>query len=294
MVVSAPDKKSVLTRRRFLGLTGLSGVGLGLGLGFYAGEIARHEIDIVRRTIFINRLPEAFKGFRIVQISDIHFKEFTEAFFVKLVLHEVNSLKPDLVVLTGDFISYGPIEKSKSIPWAYECAQLLTRIECPQRYAVLGNHDCIVHQPAVTEALTTHGIPVLDNQSIPLERDGKRIWLAGVADVLNGRPRPDLDKTIPKAARTDDEPVILLAHEPDFAPEAALHPVDLMLSGHTHGGQVRIPFMPPMNLPPMGVNYVEGHFQVGPMQLYVNRGIGAVGLPFRFNCPPEITAITLA
>jgi predicted MPP superfamily phosphohydrolase len=88
--------------------------------------------------------------------------------------------------------------------------------------------------------------------------------------------------------------VILLAHEPDIAPEAAKHNVDLMLSGHTHGGQVRIPFLPPVMLPPMGKDYVEGHFQVGPMQLYVNRGIGAVQLPFRFNCPPEITVITLA
>jgi uncharacterized protein len=290
MDVLSPEKKSVLTRRRFLGLSGLSV----LGLGFYAGEIARHEIDIVYRTIAIRRLPDAFKGFRIVQISDIHFKEFTEAYFLKLVLHEVNALKADLVVLTGDFVSFGPIEKLKSIPWAYECGQLLTRITCPQRYAILGNHDCIVDQPAVTDALTTHGIPVLDNQYVPLERDGKRIWLCGLADVLSGKPAPNLEQAIPKAARIDDEPVILLGHEPDFAPVVAKHNVDLMLSGHTHGGQVRLPFLTSYMLPPMGKDFVEGHFQLGQMQLYVNRGIGAVGLPFRFNCPPEITVITLA
>jgi predicted MPP superfamily phosphohydrolase len=136
---------------------------------------------------------------------------------------------------------------------------------------------------------------VLDNQAIPLERDGKRIWLSGLADVLNGKPKPDLDKAIPKAARIDDEAVILLGHEPDFAPEVAKrNNVDLMLSGHTHGGQVRIPFLPAMMLPIMGREYIEGHFQLGSMQLYVNRGIGAVTLPFRFNCPPEITVITLA
>lgn len=290
MDVSTPEKKSVLTRRQFLGLSGLSV----LGLGLYAGEIARHEIDIVQRAISIRRLPDAFHGFRIVQISDLHFMEFTEAFFLKLVLHEVNSLKPDLVVLTGDFVSFGPIDKNKSIPWAYECAQLLTRIACPQRYAVLGNHDCIVSQDAVTDALTTHGIPVLDNRSVPLERGGKRIWLAGLADALAGKPGPDLGRTIPTAARIDDEPVILLGHEPDFAPQVARHNVDLMLSGHTHGGQVRIPLLPPMMLPPLGQEFVEGHFQLGQMQLYVNRGIGAVGLPFRFNCPPEITVFTLA
>lgn len=290
MDVATPEKKSILTRRRFLGLSALSVVGLGV----YAGEISRHEIDIVRRTIFIRRLPEAFKGFRIVQISDIHLKEFTEDFFLKLVLHEVNTLKPDLVVLTGDFVSYWPVKKQKVIPWAYECAQILTRIECPQRYAILGNHDCIVDQGVVTDALTTHGIPVLDNRAVPLERDGKRIWLSGVADILEGNPKPDLDKAIPETARTDDEPVILLAHEPDFAPEVAKRNVDLVLSGHTHGGQVRIPFLPPVMLPPMGREFIAGHFQVGPTQLYVNRGIGSVGLPFRFNCPPEITVITLA
>lgn len=290
MVVSALEKKSLLTRRQFIGLSGLSV----LGLGLYAGEIARHEIDIVYRTIVIPRLPEAFKGFRIVQVSDFHYKEFTEAFFIKLVIHEVNALKVDLVVLTGDFVSYGPIEKHRSIGWAYECAGMLARIQCPQRYAVLGNHDCIVDEPAALDALTTHGIPVLNNASVPLERDGKRIWLAGLSDALNGNPRPNFDKAIPRTARTDGEPVILLAHEPDIAPSAAKRNVDLMLSGHTHGGQVRIPFLPPLMLPPLGKDYVEGHFQVGPMQLYVNRGIGAVQLPFRFNCPPEITVLTLA
>jgi predicted MPP superfamily phosphohydrolase len=286
MVVSALEKKSPLTRRQFLGLSGLSV----LGLGLYACEIARHEIDIVHRTIVIPRLPETFKGFRIVQISDFHYKEYTEAFFIKLVIHEVNALKPDLVVLTGDFISYSPAGPDKSIPWAYECGELLTRIECRQRYAVLGNHDCVVDGAAVT----THGIAMLNNEAVPLERNGKRIWLAGVRDALAGHPGPDFGKAIPKTAQADGEPVILLAHEPDIAPTAAKYNVDLMLSGHTHGGQVRIPFLPPMMLPPLGRNYVEGAFQVGPMQLYVNRGIGSVGLPVRFNCPPEITVITLA
>ncbi len=290
MDVTAPEKERVLTRRQFLSLAGLSVVGVGL----YAGEISRHEIDIVHRTIVIPRLPESFKGFRIVQISDIHFKEYTEAFFVKLVLHDVNTLKPDLVALTGDFVSYGPLEMRRSIPWAYECAELLTRIECPQRYAILGNHDCMVNEAAAKDALVTHGIPVLNNSAVPLERDGGRIWLAGIADALNGNPAPNFGKAIPKTAGPDNEAVILLAHEPDIVPEAVKYNVDLMLSGHTHGGQVRFPFVPPMHLPPMGVKYVDGYFQVGRTQLYVNRGIGAVGVPFRFNCPPEITVLTLA
>jgi predicted MPP superfamily phosphohydrolase len=290
MDVIAPEKEHVLTRRQFLGLSGIAVVGVGL----YAGEIARHEIDITHRTIVIPGLPESFHGFRIVQVSDIHLKEFTEASFLKLVLHEVNALKPDLVALTGDYVSYGPIERKRSIGWAYECGELLTRIQCPLRYAILGNHDCIVNEAAAIDALTSHGIPVLNNAAVPLEREGARIWLAGLADAIGGNPGPDFNKAIPKTAARDKEKVILMGHEPDIAPAAAKFNVDLMLSGHTHGGQVRIPFVPPMNLPPLGKRYVEGRFQIGPMQLYVNRGIGTVGLPFRLNCPPEITVLTLA
>jgi predicted MPP superfamily phosphohydrolase len=290
MDVLAPERERVVTRRQFLGLSGLSV----LGMVFYAGEIARHELDIVQRTIVIPGLPDSFKGFRIVQLSDIHFKEFTEAFFVKLAVHEINGLKPDLVALTGDFVSYGPIDKRRSIPWFQECAQLLTRIRCPQRYAVLGNHDCIVNEAAAKDALNAHGIPVLINQAVPLERDGKRIWLAGLADALEGKVRPDFDKAIPNTARLDNECVILMAHEPDILPRVAKYDVDLMLSGHTHGGQVRLPFLPPVHLPPLGRKYIEGHFQLGRTQLYVNRGIGTVDMPFRFNCPPEITVLTLA
>ncbi|HEX3435400.1 MAG TPA: metallophosphoesterase [Pseudacidobacterium sp.] len=289
MAVSTLERTSLLTRRQFLGLSATAVAGFGL----YVGEIARHEIDIVQRTIIINGLPEAFKGFRIVQVSDIHLREFTEPAFLKLVLHEVNALKPDLVALTGDYVSYGPIEKRRAIGWAYECGELLTRIQCPLRYSVLGNHDCIVDPDAATDALTTHGIPVLSNESVPLERDGKRIWIAGVADALEGPIRSDFAKAFPKTANADNERVILMAHEPDVAPNAAKYGYDLMLSGHTHGGQIRIPFLPAMHLPPLGQKYVEGHFQVESMQLYVNRGIGTVELPFRFNCPPEITVITL-
>lgn len=290
MEVITAEKERLLTRRQFLTLSGLSVAGFAL----YAGEIARHELEITQRTIVIPGLPDSFKGFRLVQVSDIHYKEFTEKSFVELVVHEVNGLKPDLVALTGDFVSYGPLAKHRSIGWAYECGELLSKIECPQRYAVLGNHDCIVNEAAAKDAITCHGIPVLSNEAVPIERDGKRIWLAGITDALDSRVRPDFEKAIPATAGGDGERVILMAHEPDILPKVAKYDVDLMLSGHTHGGQVRIPFLPAMYLPPLGEKYVEGHFQLGRTQLYVNRGIGAVTLPFRFNCPPEITVLTLA
>jgi len=288
MDVLAPKQPKRFTRRSFLKLSGLSA----LGLAAYAGEISRHEISIERHSIHIPRLPDSFRGLRIVQISDVHYAEYTEPFFVKLVVHEINRLKPDVVLLTGDFISFGPLPQHFGARFANPCAEILQRIQCPQRYAVLGNHDAIVDAPAVTDALTTHNIPVLHNRAVPLERDGRRLWIAGLGDSCV--QQADLGRAVPKASRSGNEPVILMSHEPDILPDVAKYNVDLMFSGHTHGGQIRIPFMPPMNLPTLGRDYVEGLFRVGPTQLYVNRGIGAVGLPFRFRCPPEITVVTLA
>ena len=149
---------------------------------------------------------------------------------------------------------------------------------------------------AVTAALQANGIPVLRNAYLPLERAGGRVWLAGLEDPVEGRPDPD--KAIPEYIRNvPNEPVVLMCHAPDYADFLIAHPagksVDLMLSGHTHGGQVRLPFVGAMELPELGKKYVEGLFQFERMQLYVNRGIGAVGLPFRFNRPPEISLFTL-
>jgi uncharacterized protein len=291
--VVAPEKSpsladAVLTRRNFLGAAAASVV----GLAFYAGEIARHQLEVVFRSIAIPRLPQAFAGLKIVQISDFHFEEYTEAIFLEAVVHRVNSLAPDVVVLNGDFVSSKPLPRRFSIRLGYQCAEILSRIECPLRYAVMGNHDTLVSAPAIADALATHNIPLLANSSVPLEREGQRLWVAGIQDALE--QRPDLGAALPAARNQHQEPVILLAHEPDFADHAVGHHIDLVLSGHTHGGQICPPFLPPLFLPDMGRRYIHGHFRLGDgMQLYVNRGIGAVTLPFRFRCPPEITVITL-
>jgi predicted MPP superfamily phosphohydrolase len=292
-LVVAPEKSpsladTVLTRRNFLGLAAASVA----GLAFYAGEIARHDLEIVFRTMALPRLPEAFAGLKIVHISDFHFQEYTEAVFLEAIVRRVNSLAPDLIVLTGDFVSSKPLPQRLTIRLGYHCAEILSRLECPLRYAVMGNHDALISAPAITDALATHGIPLLANTSVPLERDGQRLWLAGIEDALE--QRPDIAAALPAARNQRQEPVILLAHEPDFADYAVGHQIDLVLSGHTHGGQIRPPFLPPLLLPDLGRRYIHGLFRLGDgMQLYVNRGIGAVTLPFRFRCPPEITVITL-
>lgn len=288
MDISAPERSKKLSRRSFFKAAGAVAVGLPL----YAAEISRHEISVERHEIRIDRLPEAFRGLRIVQISDFHYAEFTEPFFLKEIVRRVNRLKADVVVFNGDYITDGVLPKKYAPEFANRCTEILSGVECPQRYAVLGNHDSTFAEPAVIDAITSHGLALLYNSFVPLEREGKRLWFAGTADAL--AHKMDLDKALPPASQSDGEPVILLAHEPDVLPQVARHTVDLMLSGHTHGGQVRFPFIPPVHLPPLGQNYVEGLFRMGQTQLYVNRGIGTVGVPMRFNCPPEITEITLA
>ncbi len=281
-------EKTLLSRRNFLKLA----AGSVAGLALYAGEIARHELETLHQTISLPGLPDAFAGMRIVQISDFHFQEFTEAFFIKAVVRRVNALAPDMVVLTGDFVSHAPLPPRTAAAMSYHCAEILSGITCPLRYAIMGNHDAIVSTPAVTDALVSHGIPVLANSYVPIERDGQRIWLSGIKDALE--ENPDLKRALPPKRDPAREPVILLAHEPDFAEQAVGHQIALVLSGHTHGGQIRIPFLPPIILPDLGRQYIHGFFKLKDgMQLYVNRGIGAVTLPFRFRCPPEITVITL-
>jgi hypothetical protein len=212
--------------------------------------------------------------------------------FLEHVVRRINGLKPDMVLITGDFITHGSLTYTAGAPAAKRCAEILSALEAPLRYGCLGNHDVAAGEHIVMDALGTHGIPILVNQFVPIERGGAHIWLSSVHDPLTGPA--NLDLAIPP---TPDAPVILMSHEPDYSDTIAIHPrgsfVDLVLSGHSHGGQVRLPVLGAVILPPMGTKYPEGHFRFDQMQLYVNRGLGTVGVPFRFNCPPEITIHTL-
>jgi predicted MPP superfamily phosphohydrolase len=282
------EKKTILTRRNFL-VGSAAAVG---SLALYSGEHARHEISIVARDVALAKLPDAFRNYRIAQISDIHFDEYTEPSFVRRVVGQVNRLAPDLVLLTGDYISNTPLGQNFAAGAMLRCAEVLRELTCPLRYAVMGNHDSFLGPPLIRAGLATASIPLLFNQHVAIERAGERLWLAGVADPITNVP--DLQRAIP--ARPDG-PVLLLCHAPDYADDVLAHPrgalVDLMLAGHSHGGQVCLPIVGPLHLVPGGKKYVAGLFHLGGMQLYVNRGIGTVGLPFRLNCPPEITLFTL-
>ena len=142
----------------------------------------------------------------------------------------------------------------------------------------------------IAEALKENGIEVLRNDARPIEFHGARFWLAGIDDALKSRADPDRAlKGIPRG-----ESAVVAMHEPDFADTVAKYAVDLQISGHSHGGQVRLPLVGPPFLPPMGRKYPIGLRQLGKLQLYTNRGIGVVGVPFRFMCPPEVTLFRFA
>jgi predicted MPP superfamily phosphohydrolase len=158
-------------------------------------------------------------------------------------------------------------------------------------FAVLGNYDYYRGADIVLDGLRRVSIRVLMNEGVRLTVGAGSIFLAGIDSVSAGRSDPGAAFS----ARKNEAVSLALVHEPDYISELSrLVQVDLQLSGHTHGGQVRIPGLGPIVLPELGNTYVEGLYRVGPSQVYTSRGIGMVGVPFRFNCPPELTEITLS
>ena len=249
---------------------------------------------IVRKEIALRRWPARLEGFTIALLSDFHYDPYFSVHPLRSSIGMVNALHPDLIVLAGDFVSVPFADddaSARAAAFAAEpCAKLLRQMKAPHGlWAVLGNHDALTDPNRVTDSLRSQGIPVLANQSAPIESNGARFWLCGVDDVLN--QIPDLTATLHNIP--SDESMVLLAHEPDYADEVARYPVDLQLSGHSHGGQVRVPFLPPLYLPPLARKYIWGLYKIGGLTLYTNPGLGTVGVPVRMNCPPEITLLIL-
>jgi len=276
------------TRRKFIRLAAAAGVA---ALAADSVLLEPNRPRIVRQEVALRRWPARLEGFTIALLSDFHYDPHFSVRPLRSAIGMVNGLRPELIVLTGDFVSVPLFGDAAAAGAAAEpCAQLLRQMRAPHGlWAVMGNHDAATDPDRVTSALRSAGIQVLSNQSTAIERDGARFWLGGVDDVLEGDP--DLDATLHDIPA--DEPAVLLAHEPDYADHVARHPVDLQLSGHTHGGQVRVPFVGPLYLPALARKYVWGLYKIGGLTLYTNRGLGTVGVPVRWNCPPEITLLTL-
>jgi len=245
--------------------------------------------------VALARLPAAFDGFTIAQLSDFHYDEHFSAVPLRAAIEIVNNLHPDLVVLTGDFVTVPIFHRrfhttKRAASAAEPCANLLVQLH-PRLgiVSILGNHDVQSDASRIAETLHSHGLPVLRNRSVPIEREGSRIWFCGLDSVWEGKPNIDL--ALHGVPRNDL--VVLLVHEPDFADTAAHYPVDLQLSGHSHGGQIWLPGIGAPWLPRFARKYPRGLYKVGALTLYTNIGLGTIRLPIRLNCPPEVTLFTL-
>lgn len=258
-----------------------------MGSGRADGDpLQSRRLKVARVSFRLPHLPPALDGFRIAQISDLHLEPFTKARHIQETIDACNALGPDLVAMTGDFVT------NTARPVGL-LAELLAQLKAPYGvFASLGNHDFWCDHEAVTRALTERRVGVLRNETRRIHTDGGVLHLAGMDSRYMGRP--NIHATF--SNWRPGQPLVMLMHEPDVADElAAAGVTGLQLAGHTHGGQLRL-----MGLPPMpfrrarwGQKYLAGRYQTGTVQLYVNRGIGCVGLPLRVMCPPEVTEITL-
>ncbi len=240
------------------------------------------RLTVEHHKIFLRRLPRAFDGLRVVQLSDIHHSPFTSRGQIERAVATANSLKPDIIALTGDYVS-------KEREYAAPCAELMGRLRARYGvYAVLGNHDHWTDAALITDLFRAEGITVLVNQGMRFERDGAAIWLAGVDDTMVGLE----DLPLALAGAGEHELKLLLAHNPIILRRAARAGVDLVLSGHTHGGQVTLRSERSASGRPRR-RLVKGLANRGETQIYVTRGLGTVVLPVRFGCPPEVSLLEL-
>jgi uncharacterized protein len=240
-----------------------------------------NSLSIEEVRINLKRLPKKLDGFKLVHLSDIHHSPFTNLRHIENTVRIANDLEPDMVVLTGDYVSH-------ETEYIEPAAEVLGRLRSAHgTYACLGNHDHWTNAPAVTESLGANNIRVLINEGFRFSAAGVSFWLCGVDDYM-------VKQTDLKAAlhgSYPDEMKMLLAHNPVIIRQALKHDVDVMFSGHTHGGQVKIREKEKKILAHRRLS--SGLHQRRNTQIYITRGIGTVVLPVRYQCPPEISLIEL-
>ncbi len=271
-----------LTRRRFFQGCGVAA----LGLGVYTWRIEPHRVAVVRRDLPVRGLPPDLEGKTLVQVSDLHIGPQVDSDYLIACLKQVSAFQPDIAVVTGDVADRGASAEHLS-----DIGRVLAHLAAPPlgRFAVLGNHDYgpgwnnAERGAAVAARLTDAGVTVLRNES----RVVSGLRIAGLDDVWGTNFFPE--KVLPTL--TAGEPTIVLCHNPDGADR----PVQWgeykgwILSGHTHGGQCKPPFLPPPFVPVENKRYVAGEYDLGDgRSLYINRGLGHA-VRARFNARPEIT-----
>jgi predicted MPP superfamily phosphohydrolase len=262
--------------------TPLRALALNLSEAARSALTERYRLTVEHQQIALRRLPPALDGFRIVQLSDIHHSPFTSREQIRLAVETANNLQPDIIALTGDYIS-------KERRYAAPCAELLGKLRARHGvYAVLGNHDHWTDAALITDLFRAEGITVLVNQGMRFEKNGASFWLAGVDDTMVGLE----DLSLALAGSSETEMKLLLAHNPIILRRAARAGVDLVLSGHTHGGQVSLR-SERGDSGRTRRRLLKGLASQGETQIYVTRGLGTVVLPVRFGCPPEVSLLEL-
>ncbi|KAA0548195.1 metallophosphoesterase [Bacillus sp. BGMRC 2118] len=246
------------------------------------------QLEINRYTYQAPLIPQKFNGIKILQFSDTHIGHYYDIEKFKTLIKKINKEEPDLVFFTGDLIDAPDLYKdgNKLIP-------LLHSIQAPLgKFAIYGNHD---HGGYGTESykkiMESAGFTLLVNTFSPITILKEQIVVAGLDDYMLGRP--DFEETLREIP--ENMFTIFLAHEPDVAKISQSYPVHLQLSGHSHGGQIKLPFIGPIVTPPYATDYTEGFYELGnyPLTVYVNRGLGTTRVPFRFLSKPEIAVFTL-
>ena len=272
-----------LTRRQVLkGLVaaGLAGVS---GTAVYGGFFEPFNYEVTETDIFVRDLPGAFEGFRIAHLTDLHHSRIVPIEEVQRVVSLANEAKPDIFVLTGDYTTSRP-------GYIEPCAEAIGGLKAPEGvWAVLGNHDHYIDAELTTRALKQRGVNVLSNANTKLTRGTDVLQLAGVDDW--GWGKADWTRALRGVEIT--RPSLLLSHEPAVFDMPETRGLSLILSGHTHGGQINLPLI---GAPARFVDefkYLSGLFAREGTQLYVSRGTGMIGLPIRIGARPEIAVLRL-
>ncbi|MEK4346012.1 metallophosphoesterase [Paenibacillus sp. FSL P4-0184] len=276
--------KTTMTRRQFLVRGAATVIGAGLLTSGYAWQGEPNWIQVTKLKLSFKDIPSAFSGMKVVHFSDTHLGFNKDARDLARLAERIAKEEPDLICFTGDIVDSNPEDLVDAIP-------VLAELNAPLgKYAVLGNHD-FKNTKRIIELFTSAGFRVLRNESYLLKRGGAVMAVTGLDDLLHGEPDPvKALKGVPAGTFT-----VLMMHEPDYADIAQAHSFHLQLSGHSHGGQIRLPFLGAPFTPYGSQKYINGLYYTDTkrMPVYVNRGFGETVMPFRFLCRPELTVLTL-
>jgi uncharacterized protein len=272
-----------ITRRCLMKRAGAAGL-IGL-VASYPVFVERYIVLVNIYKISVPRLPKAFSGFRIVHLTDLHYGFLMPGYFLKHVVSRANQIRQDITVCTGDYVHDKKTTKEIDYVWP-----ILSELTAPDGvYSVLGNHDHWADTDRSQYWLDKTG-QNLRHKAVSIKRNGSRVWIVGAGDLWEDHR--SLDKEL--AGLPESECKIILAHNPDTADSKYSSQIDLMVSGHTHGGQVNIPFVGTPVLPVKNKNYSSG-LKSSPngTKVFISRGIGWAIYPVRFNCFPEIAVLEL-